>query len=292
MIGGEPGNWRPGWVCVRNTATGDIVHEGVDRDLLEPLIHEFTQYMNDDRDSPEIVKASRTHLNLAMLHPFSDGNGRVARCLHTAVLANEGIVSPIFSSIEEYIGRNQQAYYDVLAEVGGGGWNPDRDCRPWVRFCLAWALSASANAPASNARNRTDLWRPERSGGTTWVAGESRAGAASGGPSSHREERVVPRERRHFSQPCQSGISKNWRMPVCSMRKASGGAGDTPQATMSLPSESGTDCREMIPTPLAIPKSPLGRRGYSIPRCRDKSALQSWGHRPPLRHHREGEVDA
>lgn len=132
----NPGNWRPGWVCVRNTATGDIVHEGVDRDLLEPLIHELTQYMNDDRDNPEIVKASMTHLNLAMLHPFSDGNGRVARCLHTAVLANEGIVSPIFSSIEEYIGRNQQAYYDVLAGVGGGGWNPDRDCRPWVRFCL------------------------------------------------------------------------------------------------------------------------------------------------------------
>ena len=132
----NPGNWRPGWVCVRNTATGDIVHEGVDRDSLEPLIHELTQYMNDSDDSPTIVRASMTHLNLAMLHPFSDGNGRVARCFHTAVLANEGIISPIFSSIEEYIGRNQQEYYDVLAEVGGGGWNPERDCRPWLRFCL------------------------------------------------------------------------------------------------------------------------------------------------------------
>ena len=92
--------------------------------------------MNDDDDHPVIVRASMSHLNLAMLHPFSDGNGRVARCFHTAVLANEGISSPIFSSIEEYIGRNQQAYYDVLAEVGGGGWNPNRDCRPWLRFCL------------------------------------------------------------------------------------------------------------------------------------------------------------
>ena len=132
----NPGNWRPGWVCVRNTATREIVHEGVDRDLLVPLIHELTQYMNDSDDNPSIIKASMTHLNLAMLHPFSDGNGRVARCLHTAVLANEGIASPIFSSIEEYIGRNQQTYYDVLAEVGGGGWNPNRDCRPWIRFCL------------------------------------------------------------------------------------------------------------------------------------------------------------
>ena len=132
----NPGNWRPGWVGVRNSVTGEIVHEGVDRDSLEPLIRDLTRYMNNDDSGPPILKASMTHLNLAMLHPFSDGNGRVARCFHTAVLANEGIVSPTFSSIEEYMGRNQQVYYDVLAQVGGGGWNPARECQPWVRFCL------------------------------------------------------------------------------------------------------------------------------------------------------------
>ena len=130
----NPGNFRPGWVCVRNSVTGDIVHEGVDRDALEPLIGELIDYLNDHRTPSIIVKAAMVHLNIAMLHPFSDGNGRAARCLQTAV--NEGIVTPIFSSIEEYIGRNQQAYYGVLAEVGGGGWNPQRDSRPWVRFCI------------------------------------------------------------------------------------------------------------------------------------------------------------
>ena len=132
----NPGNFRPGWVCVRNSVTGDIVHEGVDRDALGPLIGELIDYLNDHQTPSIIVKAAMVHLNIAMLHPFSDGNGRAARCLQTAVLANEGIVAPIFSSIEEYIGRNQQAYYDVLAEVGGGGWNPQRDSRPWVRFCI------------------------------------------------------------------------------------------------------------------------------------------------------------
>ena len=77
-----------------------------------------------------------THLNLVMLHPFTDGNGRTARCIHTAVLASDGIVASPFSSIEEYIGHNQQKYYEVLAEVGGGGWNPLRNAKPWVRFCL------------------------------------------------------------------------------------------------------------------------------------------------------------
>ena len=48
----------------------------------------------------------------------------------------EGIVAPEFSSIEEYLGRNQQAYYDVLAAVGRGRWHPERDATAWVRFCL------------------------------------------------------------------------------------------------------------------------------------------------------------
>lgn len=135
-LGANPGSLRPGWVGVRNSSTGDLVHEGVDRELLEPLVDELIEFTNSDSGQPIIIKAAMTHLNLTMLHPFSDGNGRVARCLQTAVLAKEGIVAPIFSSIEEYIGRHQQAYYDVLALVGGGHWSPQRDCRPWIRFCV------------------------------------------------------------------------------------------------------------------------------------------------------------
>jgi DNA-binding transcriptional ArsR family regulator len=46
------------------------------------------------------------------------------------------MVAPPFASIEEYLGRNTRAYYDVLADVGQGAWNPERDARPWIRFCL------------------------------------------------------------------------------------------------------------------------------------------------------------
>ena len=76
------------------------------------------------------------HLKFVMVHPFRDGNGRMARCLQTLVLARDGILSPHFCSIEEYLGRNAQAYYDVLAEVGAGSWHPERDARPWIRFNL------------------------------------------------------------------------------------------------------------------------------------------------------------
>ena len=132
----NPGQYRPGWVGVRNARSGEVVHEGVDRDQLESLIRELLAYVNDAEVESVFLRAAMTHLNLAILHPFSDGNGRTARCIQTAVLVSEGIVAPIFSSIEEYIGHNQQDYYDVLAEVGGGGWNPQRSAKPWVRFCL------------------------------------------------------------------------------------------------------------------------------------------------------------
>jgi len=84
------------------------------------------------------VKAALAHLNLVMIHPFSDGNGRMARCLQTLVLCRSGIREPLFASIEEYLGarHNTEAYYDVLASVGGGSWHPERDTRTWVRFCL------------------------------------------------------------------------------------------------------------------------------------------------------------
>lgn len=132
----NPGQLRPGWVGVHNTRTGEVVHEGVQRDLLEPLLHELVEYMNSDEVESVELKAAMAHLNLTLLHPFSDGNGRTARCLQTAVLAKDGIIAPVFSSIEEYIGHNQQAYYDVLAETGGGGWNPSRDCSNWIKFCI------------------------------------------------------------------------------------------------------------------------------------------------------------
>jgi Fic family protein len=76
------------------------------------------------------------HLNLVMIHPFSDGNGRMARCIQTLVLARDRLVAPVFSSIEEFLGRNTDAYYEVLENVGAGSWHPERDARPWIRFCL------------------------------------------------------------------------------------------------------------------------------------------------------------
>jgi Fic family protein len=131
----NPGQWRPGDVYVRNEDTGEIVYEGPDSDVVPGLIEELVGTIGR-ADEPVLIRAAMAHLNLAMVHPFSDGNGRMARCLQTLVLAREQIVAPVFSSIEEFLGRNTDTYYDVLAEVGAGAWHPERGARPWIRFCL------------------------------------------------------------------------------------------------------------------------------------------------------------
>lgn len=131
----HPGNWRPGPIYVRDEERGENVYEGPPANIVSKLVDELVSYLNGPVDiDHSIVKGAMAHLNLVMIHPFSDGNGRMARCLQTLVLARKGVVDPTFSSIEEYLGRNTQDYYKVLATTGKGSWNPQNDTRAWIRF--------------------------------------------------------------------------------------------------------------------------------------------------------------
>jgi Fic family protein len=131
----NPGRWRPGAVYVRHGGSGEIVYEGPPAGEVSRLIADLFRDL-DESEASIVVKAAMAHLNLVMIHPFSDGNGRMARCLQTLVLARDSMLAPVFASIEEFLGRNTEAYYSVLAEVGSGAWHPERDARPWIRFCL------------------------------------------------------------------------------------------------------------------------------------------------------------
>ena len=135
-LSSNPGQWRPGAVQVVNHATGAVVYEAPYSELVDFLVSELVEYLDAENQQSVVIAAAMAHLNLTMIHPFKDGNGRMARALQTLVLAREGVVHPLFSSIEEWLGRNTQEYYNVLAEVGEGAWNPSNSALPWVRFCL------------------------------------------------------------------------------------------------------------------------------------------------------------
>ena len=141
----RPGHYRTGDVWVEDE-TGTRVYEAPSAELVDSLMGALITSLQDDDAAPVMFRAAMAHLNLTMIHPFRDGNGRMARALQTMVLSGEGIVSPEFSSVEEYLGRNTADYYAVLSEVGQGSWQPRNSARPWIRFMLrahyrqAWTL--------------------------------------------------------------------------------------------------------------------------------------------------------
>lgn len=154
----KPGRWRPGAVFVRDEESGTVVYEAPPADLVPPLVDELIGTLHPPSgEVPLLIQAAMAHLNLVMIHPFADGNGRMARCLQTLVLARSGTLSPTFSSIEEYLGRNTREYYDVLAAVGAGSWQPRRDTRPWIRFCLT-AHFRQASTLLRRSRQLERIW--------------------------------------------------------------------------------------------------------------------------------------
>lgn len=138
-----PGRFREGPIYVVKELTGDIVHEGASADEVPDLIAQLTNSISHEEDN--LIAAAMAHLNFVLIHPFKDGNGRMARVLQSLVLAADGEYSPVFMTIEEYLGRRTQAYYDVLAKVGQGSWSkasydPEL-ARPWIRFMLTAHLN-------------------------------------------------------------------------------------------------------------------------------------------------------
>jgi len=131
-----PGQWRHGPIYVVNEPSKEVVYEGPDYTHVPALVEELVTQLNDGPAIDPLVKGAMAHLNLTMIHPFKDGNGRMARALQTMIIARDGILTPEFSSIEEWLGRNTKEYYAILAQVGQGKWNPPHDALPWVRFCL------------------------------------------------------------------------------------------------------------------------------------------------------------
>jgi len=146
----KPGRYRSGVIYVRDERMQANVYQGPEPEAVPGLMAELMRSLNGPSNMPGMVRAAMGHLNLVMIHPFADGNGRMARCLQTLILGREQIIGPPFCSIEEYLGRYTQEYYDVLGEVGRGTWRPGNDCRPWIRFNLvahyrqaAWLLQRS-----------------------------------------------------------------------------------------------------------------------------------------------------
>ena len=156
-----PGRFRPGEIRVTDRATETTVYIGPDADDVPDLMGELSDWLNtDELNAPGYVRAAMAHLNLASIHPWRDGNGRMSRCVQTLVLARYGELAPEFSSIEEWLGRgrNTYDYYDALAAAQRGRFAPgDGDILGWVRFSLR-AHHLQAQLVERRAEQAAKLW--------------------------------------------------------------------------------------------------------------------------------------
>lgn len=133
----SPGRYRQRGIEVTSPDGGPPAYVGPPGEEVVPLMEEVVAWLEaGDLDSHVAVRAAMAHLHVVSVHPFRDGNGRIARIVQSLVLARDGRLAPEFGSIEEYLGRNTQAYYDVLRKVQGGKYQPGRDASVWVRFCV------------------------------------------------------------------------------------------------------------------------------------------------------------
>jgi hypothetical protein len=134
----QPGQYRRSGVEVTSPVGGLPAYVGPPAEEVPALMGELVDWLeHGDPDAHLIVRAAMAHLHLVSIHPFRDGNGRISRILQSLVLARGGLLAPEFVSIEEYLGRSTGAYYSALQAAQGGGYRPQRDASPWVRFCVA-----------------------------------------------------------------------------------------------------------------------------------------------------------
>ena len=100
----------------------------------------FLAWLNGPSTEPPLIKAGLGHLWFVTLHPFDDGNGRIARAIGDLLLARADGSPQRFYSVSAQIQRDRKAYYDILERTQRG----TMDVTDW----LAWFLQTLDRALA------------------------------------------------------------------------------------------------------------------------------------------------
>ncbi len=119
------GDYRKTQVVVKNSQTGEITFRPPPAVEVPFLIADFLKWLNSTShdDVHTALKGGITHYELVRIHPFLDGNGRVARSVATLVLFRGGYDIKRFFSLEEYYDREPLRYYESLQSVGKASGN-------------------------------------------------------------------------------------------------------------------------------------------------------------------------
>jgi len=131
------GAWRDDATGPMQVVSGPIgrqrVHfEAPPANQLEAETEGFLKWANGPSGEPPLIKAGLAHLWFVTLHPFDDGNGRIARAVSDLFLARADGRPQRFYSLSAQIQRERKAYYDILERTQ----KTSLDVTQW----LAWFL--------------------------------------------------------------------------------------------------------------------------------------------------------
>ena len=144
------GKWRnhPMEVVSGPMGKENIHFQAPGAELLADEMNKFFTWFNSNINIDPIVKAAIAHLWFVIVHPFDDGNGRIARALADMQLSRADKTSQRFYSMSAQIRKERNAYYDVLEETQKG----DLNITAWIDWflkCLDRALLSPDETVAS-----------------------------------------------------------------------------------------------------------------------------------------------
>jgi Fic family protein len=89
----------------------EVEHTGLPHEKLPEYMAELVDFINADSTMNDLIKAAVIHFYIAYLHPYFDGNGRMARLIHLWYLVQQGYTSALFIPLSEYIEKSRKGYY-------------------------------------------------------------------------------------------------------------------------------------------------------------------------------------
>jgi len=129
---------------------------------LSTEIAKFLQWFETDQEFDPLIKAGLAHLWFVTIHPFDDGNGRIARAIGDLALARADQSTQRFYSLSAQIQKERKDYYALLEKTQKG----NLEATEWLSWFLACLLRAlqEADQVLSNVLFKANFWR--RWGGT------------------------------------------------------------------------------------------------------------------------------
>ena len=134
----QVGDWRDDAGGPMQVVSGRIGRERVHFEAppaqrLEAEMDRFLNWVNGPPREPALIRAGLGHLWFVTLHPFDDGNGRIARAIGDLLLARADGSPQRFYSLSAQIQRERQAYYEMLERAQKGS----LDVTAWLLWFLA-----------------------------------------------------------------------------------------------------------------------------------------------------------